>query len=239
MTTLLQIQNVTKTYGNIKALDSVTLSIDQGKIVTLIGVNGSGKTTLLKILAGLEEPIRGNILFNERKMETKELRQISTLVFQKTAMFNTSVYNNVSFGLKIRGYEKEHIKMNVSQVLTSVSLTDFQQRKAKKLSGGEQQRVALARALVLNPRILLLDEPTSNLDPANAIVIENAIKNMGGKEEFAIVLATHNLHQAKRLSDKIVHIHHGKIMAIGSPQSFFSHPNNDITKSFINGELQF
>ncbi len=235
----LQIKNVDKMYGNIRALDSVTLNFEQNKIFSLVGVNGSGKSTLLRIIAGLEEPSNGNILFNNKKIDMPELHQISTLVFQKTVMFNTDVYNNISFGLKIRGLKKDDIERKVTQAMMSVGLENFHKRKAKKLSGGEQQRVALARAFVLEPKILLLDEPTSNLDPANAIFIEKAIKKIREKEKCSIILTTHNLYQAKRLSDKIYHIYQGKIIDEGSPEDFFISPSNPITKKFINGELQF
>jgi tungstate transport system ATP-binding protein len=235
----LLLEKVDKTYGKIKALDLVTLEVEAGQIVAILGMNGSGKTTLLKILAGLEDPSEGDILLNSRKMTSQELRQISTLVFQSTVMFNMSVYGNVSFGLAIRGFEKEEIKKRVTDVLTSVGLANFQRRRARELSGGEQQRVALARAFVLKPDFLLLDEPTANLDPTNAIILENTIKKIEKESECTIILATHNLHQAKRLADRIVHIHYGRILEHASPQDFFTHPSNEITRRFINGELQF
>jgi tungstate transport system ATP-binding protein len=235
----LLLEKVDKTYGKIKALDLVTLEVEAGQIVAILGMNGSGKTTLLRILAGLEDPSEGDILLNSRKMTSQELRQISTLVFQSTVMFNMSVYGNVSFGLAIRGFEKEEIKKRVTDVLTSVGLANFQRRRARELSGGEQQRVALARAFVLKPDFLLLDEPTANLDPTNAIILENTIKKIEKESECTIILATHNLHQAKRLADRIVHIHYGRILEHASPQDFFTHPSNEITRRFINGELQF
>jgi len=235
----IQLEKVKKTYGPIKALDSVTLNAEAGQIVALLGMNGSGKTTLLRILAGLEEPDKGDILVNRKRMTPQQLRRISTLVFQKTVMFNTSVCGNVSFGLKIRGVTKEEIERRVFNVLNSVGLTGFQKRNARALSGGEQQRVALARAFVLDPEILLLDEPTANLDPTNAMILENAIKRIREENECTIMLATHNLHQARRLSDKIIHIHYGRILEGATPQEFFAHPASEITRRFINGELQF
>jgi tungstate transport system ATP-binding protein len=239
MNNRLRLEKVDKTYGNIKALDLVTLQFEAGQIVAILGMNGSGKTTILRILAGLEDPSEGDILLNSKKMTSQELRQISTLVFQSTVMFNMSVFGNVSFGLAIRGFEKEEIKRRVTDVLTSVGLTDFQKRRARELSGGEQQRVALARAFVLKPDFLLLDEPTANLDPTNAIILENTIKKIEKESECTIIFATHNLHQAKRLADRIVHIHYGRILEHASPQDFFTHPSNEITRRFINGELQF
>jgi tungstate transport system ATP-binding protein len=235
----LRIDNVDKDYGEIKALNSVTLDVEANKILAILGVNGSGKTTLLRVLSGLEEPSKGQILLDSKKMTAQELRQISTLVFQKSVMFSTSVYNNVSFGLKIRGYTKDEIERRVSKVLDSVELMDFQKRRARELSGGEQQRVALARAFVVDPEILLLDEPTANLDPAHAMILETAVKRIREESKCTIILATHNLHQARRLSDKVVHIHYGRILESSSPQEFFTSPHNETTRRFINGELQF
>ncbi|MCX6659199.1 MAG: phosphate ABC transporter ATP-binding protein [Candidatus Bathyarchaeota archaeon] len=233
------LKNIDKAYGSINALDSVTLEVETGQIVALLGMNGSGKTSLLRIIAGLEEPSRGSIFLNSKKMTSHELRQIATLVFQKTVMFSTSVYGNVKFGLAIRGIGKKDAERKVSDALNLVGLADFKKRRARGLSGGEQQRIALARAFVLQPEILLLDEPTANLDPANAVILENAVRKIREKDACTIMLATHNLHQAKRLSDRIVHVHYGRIIADASPQDFFSHPSNETTRRFIAGELQF
>ncbi len=239
MTSYLQLEGIDKVFDGNKVLDSVTFNVDIGNVITLVGVNGSGKSTLLRILAGLERPSRGSILIDNNIIDMENLHRLSSMVFQKTTMFNRSVYDNVAFGLKIRGFKKEVVEKRVSQALSIVKLNNFRKRKAKKISGGEQQRVSLARAFILHPRILLLDEPTSNLDPANAVIIEDVIQQMRKKEDCIIILATHNLHQAKRLSDTITHIHSGKIMEIANPKDFFAHPSNDITKKFINGELQF
>lgn len=239
MPSTIQLDNVHMDHANIKALDSITLDIKPDRIATFLGVNGSGKTSLLRILAGLAEPTRGEVLLDSRNVSSKELRRISTMVFQRTAMFNTSVYDNISYGLKIRGLSKGDIERKVNDVLGCVGLEGFQKRRAKQLSGGEQQRVALARAFVLEPQILLLDEPTANLDPANAMIVENAIRTIRREGECTIVLATHNLHQAKRLSDEIVHIYHGRIVESANPQDFFTNPRSETTRRFINGELQF
>lgn len=235
----LTVEEVTKVYDDIMALDSISLNVTNGKLVSLVGVNGSGKSTLLKIMAGLENPSKGNVMFNNHILRMQDLRQISTMVFQRNVMFDKNVFDNVAYGLKIRGFDKEEVESKVAETLMSVGLNGFQNRRAKKLSGGEQQRVALARAFVIEPKILLLDEPTANLDPANAIIIENAIRNVRKINGSIVILATHNLYQAKRLSDKIIHIHSGKILEIANPEEFFIKPKNNITKKFITGELQF
>lgn len=239
MRAYLTLKEITKMYDDIIALDSISLDTTNGKLVSLVGVNGSGKSTLLKIIAGLVKPSKGHVLIKNQILRMQDLRWISTIVFQRNVMFDKNVFDNLAFGLKIRGFTKEEIEKKVIKALTSVGLDGFQNRRAKKLSGGEQQRVALARAFVIKPKILLLDEPTANLDPSNALIIEQFIRNIRKENGCLIVLATHNLYQAKRLSDVIFHIHSGKILDAAIPERFFKHPSNHITKKFINGELQF
>jgi tungstate transport system ATP-binding protein len=234
----LRLEGVEKSYNNVKAIDAVTFNAEGSKIIVLIGVNGAGKTTLLRIIAGLEDQDKGKIFVDNEQATSKELRQNSTLVFQRTAMFSRSVYDNLAYGLKIRGKKDEEIKGAITEALHSVGLKNFEKRKAKKTSGGEQQRIALARAFLLEPKILLLDEPTANLDPNSAIIIERAIMKRREKEHV-IIIATHNLSQAKRLGDEIVHIHEGKIIERANPSDFFDKPQNETTRKFINGELEF
>jgi tungstate transport system ATP-binding protein len=235
----INVKEVSKTYDNIIVLDSISLDMTSEKLVSLVGVNGSGKTTLLRIIAGLDEPTKGNVIFNNQILRAKNLRRIETMVFQKNIMFDNNVFDNVAFGLKIRDFNKEEIENKVEKALISVGLDGFENRKAKKLSGGEQQRVALARAFVIEPEILLLDEPTANLDPSNSLIIEQFIRKIREENGCVVILATHNLYQAKRLSDMIIHIHSGKILDADIPKRFFSNPSNEVTKKFINGELQF
>ncbi|WP_455369290.1 ATP-binding cassette domain-containing protein [[Eubacterium] cellulosolvens] len=235
----LHLERIGKNYENIKAIDNLTFDAYQGQLISLVGSNGSGKTTLLRIIGGLDFPNYGKIIFNRKELKTNELRKISTLVFQKSIMFNTTVFKNVAFGLKVRGFDTKKIRNKVFDSLSSVALEEFDKRKAKNLSGGEQQRVALARAFIIEPKILLLDEPTANLDPSNAIIIENVIKKILEKKSCIIIMATHNLHQAKRLSSLIVHLHYGKIIELSKPEKFFKKQDNKITQKFVSGELQF
>lgn len=234
----LQLRNVAKSYGSIKALEDINLEAAGGKTITLIGTNGAGKTTLLRVIAGLEELDRGNIILDGKDISGRKLRQIATLVFQQTVMFNRSVYGNLAYGLKIRGKKDSEIKEKTDRELLAVGLRNFEKRKARKTSGGEQQRVALARAFLLDPRILLLDEPTANLDPNNALMIEKAITSRKRDDEI-IIMATHNLAQAKRLADEIVHIYNGRIVEMSGPDEFFNNPRSEITRKFINGELEY
>jgi len=232
-------EGVEKVYGERKALDDISLDIEGGRILALVGLNGSGKTTLLRTIAGLDEPTRGRILVDNTEMASRELRKIVTLIFQRTATFNTSVFENVAFGLRIRNLTKNQIEGRVSEALAAVGLGGFERRRAKKLSGGEQQRVALARAFAINPEILLLDEPTANLDPANSMAVESIINRLRDEQTHTMVLSTHNLYQARRLSDKIAHIHYGRVLEVAKPDRFFTNPSNEITQKFVNGELQF
>ena len=238
MSANLHLEGVEKKYRSLKALGNVNFEAIGGKIVVIVGVNGAGKSTLLRICAGLEKPDNGKILFNDELIVDKELRKIATLVFQRTAMFSRSVYDNLAFGLKIRKLSSPEIKKRITEALSDVWLMGFEKRRAKKTSGGEMQRIALARAFLLKPKILLLDEPTANLDPHSATIIENAIRKRKSRENI-IVVATHNLNQARRLGDEIVHMHGGKIVERAATEEFFENPSNEITRKFINGELEF
>jgi len=200
MSVQLQLLDIKKTYRNVNALKSISIEMYGGKIIVLLGVNGAGKTTLMRIMAGLETADTGKLLFNNQTIDCKALRQVSTLVFQKTAMFSMNVYDNLAYGLKIRGVPKEEIAKRVSNALQAVRLSGFEKRRAKKTSGGEQQRIALARAFLLDSHVLLLDEPTANLDPNSATIIEKAIVSRKSAQRI-IVMATHNLSQARRMAD--------------------------------------
>ncbi len=229
---------VQKKYCPVNVLDSVSFNAEGGKIVVLLGVNGAGKTTLLRIIAGLDKPDAGTIQFNGEPIADAKLRQIATLVFQRSAMFSRSVYDNLAYGLKIRGAKDADIREKLVEALHSVGLRDFEKRKAKKTSGGEQQRIALARAFLLEPKILLLDEPTANLDPNSAMIIEKAILAKR-REDNIIIISTHNLGQAKRIGDEVVHIHAGKIVEKAPCAEFFSNPKSEISRKFTRGELDF
>ena len=233
-----QIVDIEKKYRDVTALKSVSINMEGGKIIVLLGVNGAGKTTLMRIMAGLENADSGQLLFNGQPIDCKKLRLISTLVFQKSAMFSTNVYSNLAYGLKIRHVPKHEITEKVAEALQSVRLSGFEKRKAKRTSGGEQQRIALARAFLLESHVLLLDEPTANLDPNNATIVEKAIINRKSPQRI-IVMSTHNLTQARRMSDEIIHIYNGSIVEVAKTEDFFENPKSEISRKFVNGELEF
>jgi len=224
MTITAELKNVTKVFGNKTALDRVNLQIYEGEILALLGPNGSGKTTLLKILAFIENPTGGEVKFQGETVNfknTEKMRKQSTLVFQKTILFDTSVYNNIAYGLKIRRIPKDVRNKEIEKMLRLVKLEGFEKRPARKLSGGEQQRVAIARALVLKTKLLLLDEPTANLDPKNASILEEVIATVNREHKITIVMATHNMFQAKTLPQRIALMSDGKITEVGTPAEIF------------------
>lgn len=229
--------NLTKKYDGLLALDRVTLRARAENITAIVGVNGSGKTTLLRLLAGLDAPSDGTILIDSREVVTDELRSQCTMVFQKSVMLGGKVYDNVAYGLRINRISRRDIAKKVKAALAFVNLDGFERRKARKLSSGEQQRVAIARALALERAVLLIDEPTANLDPANTTIIEQSIRDAAHSR--VVILTTHNLPQARRLSHRAVHLYQGRVVEDGETASFFGNPRDEKTKLFINGELQF
>jgi len=219
MSVLAELKHVSKSYGQIKALDDVTLKIRKGEIFTLIGPNGSGKTTLLKILACIEDPDSGEVHINGERIEDRNRDRAklnTTLVFQKTTMFSMPVYNNITYGLKLRNIPEKQVGERIKKVLKMVELEGYENRLAKKLSGGEQQRVSLARALALDTSILLLDEPTANLDPKSASIIEEVIRQINRQKSTTILMATHNIFQVEQTAEKAALLMNGKIVEIGA-----------------------
>jgi len=198
------------------------LSIDHlelmpGKIYALIGPNGAGKSTLLTTLALLRRPQRGDILLNgcsvlAEKSQLKQYRRQITLVGQFPYLFDRSVYDNLALGLKVRGVSQDAADLRIAEALNSVGLTGFEQRKARQLSVGEVQRVALARALVLQPRVLLLDEPTSNIDAENLQVFEQLVTSLA-QQDVTVVFSTHNTLPPRRLGAELICLRDGKVQS--------------------------
>ena len=233
MRAVAELKDVTKAYGDKIVVDAVNLQIREGEIIALLGPNGSGKSTILKMLAFVENPTGGEVIFQGKKVNSKNTekeRMESTLVFQKTTVFGTSVYSNIAYGLKIRKVPKETRDREVKKALEIVKLEGFEKRNARKLSGGEQQRVAIARALVLKTKLLLLDEPTANLDPKNAGIIEEVIDTVNRENKTTIVIATHNMFQAKKLPHRIALMDEGKITEVGAPAEVFGKLSKNLAR---------
>jgi tungstate transport system ATP-binding protein len=231
----LEVEHLSKSFGPIKALNDVSFNIRGKGITSIVGTSGAGKTTLLRLIAGLEEPSRGRVLLDGRPETPPTLRKRATLVFQKSVMFSSTVYENLAYGLRIRGVPSDEIRQRVEEVLKLVRLERYGGRTAKKLSGGEQQRVSLARALILQPEVLLLDEPTANLDSGNAGIIESILKETALHR--MILLATHNLSQALRLATGVIHLCEGSVVEQGPSEDLLSNPRDERTRRLINGQL--
>jgi len=212
---LFEINNLSKVYAGRKVLDIPELRLEKGKVYGLLGPNGSGKTTLLEILSFLLPPTTGEIVYGSRKVDFSEgflqgLRREVVMVEQQPILFTTSVYKNVEFGLRIRRVPKERRKRIIYEVLDLVGMREFAEASAHKLSGGETQRVAIARALACSPKVILLDEPTSNVDIENQIAIEGILRDINIQKGIFVIFATHNTIQATKLSDHIVFLFNGR-----------------------------
>jgi tungstate transport system ATP-binding protein len=234
---LLEIQNLTKTYEGKKVLDDINLHLDKGTTLGIIGPTGCGKTTLLRIIDLLELPSSGKIFFDgiditKSDLKDADIRRRIGMVFQKPIVFKGTVYDNIRYGLKVRGENEDSYQEEITILLDSLGLTAYEERDASTLSGGETQRIALARALITEPDLLLLDEPTANLDPLSTEKIENLIAELSKKNHTTIIMATHNLIQGQKLSDKIA-ILNQKIFQIGTPEEVFLKPAHKFVAEFV------
>jgi tungstate transport system ATP-binding protein len=236
------VSNLTKTYEDQHILEIKHLEILKGEIFTLLGPSGAGKSTFLRLLNFLEFPNNGRMEFlgqlykHGQEMPLKVRRRV-TMVFQRPVLMHQSVWDNVTFGLRLRG--KKDVQRKVRASLEEVGLAHLQKKPAHSLSGGEAQRVALARAMVIKPDVLLLDEPTANLDPYNVSLIEDIVRNINQQHGTTIVLVTHNVFQAKRLATRVGLILNGKIIEIAEVKRFFSNPEDERTAAFVRGDMVY
>jgi tungstate transport system ATP-binding protein len=236
--TIEELRETYKKYDGVSAIKDLSLKVMEGKVLSIIGPNGSGKTTLLRMMALLDKPTSGQIYWNGDLVNGSNmaaLRGKITMVFQRSVILNRTVYENVAYGLEIRKLRDEEVRRRVMHGLELVGMRKYTNRLAKKLSGGEQQRMAIARALVLEPELLLLDEPTSNLDPKNTIAIEEIIR--GIRRKTTVVFATNNPFQAKRLSDQVAFLMDGNLIKGGSAREILNRPRDERIKRFIRGEF--
>ena len=225
-------RNLTFSIDEKKILSKLNLSIKSNSITVIMGPNGAGKSILLKLINGILEPSSGAILWNGNKI-TSDLKRKQALIFQKPILLRRSVISNLDFIGGLTGKSYDVIK---DDLLSLVGLLDQKKQPAKLLSLGEQQRLSLVRSLLLKPSLILLDEPTANLDPATTKIIENIIvtsKQFGIK----IIFVTHNVLQAKRLADEVVFIDNGELVEHSNVDNFFSKPKSKIVKNYIEGKL--
>lgn len=219
--TLIGMKDLKKRLGGKKVLKGINLDVKKGEIISLVGPSGSGKSTLLRCLNRLTDPDSGRITFNGkdiRKMEPKHLRKMVVMVFQDSVMFPGTVYDNVSYGLKLNGNEDRAL---IEESLEEAGLSSkFLDRKAENLSGGEKKRVSLARALTIKPEVLLLDEPTTGVDPKNVEKVERTIVEISRGRKLTVVWVTHDVHQAKRVSHRIANLKGGKVVQVSKASDF-------------------
>jgi tungstate transport system ATP-binding protein len=240
--TLYALKGVTKRYGERQVLQVDDLTITRGEVLALVGPSGAGKSTLLRLLNFLEPPTNGRIQFQGETFGAGDpmpihLRRRVTTVFQRPYLLNRSVIANVQYGLRLRG--QRNGTETVGGALAQVGLRDMARQPARTLSGGEAQRVALARALVLDPEVLLLDEPTANLDPYNVALIEEIVTNLNREKGMTLVLVTHNVFQARRLASRVALLLDGRIVEINDTDHFFNNPADPRTAAFVGGEMVY
>ena len=231
----LHLENITKRYGKLKAVDDLSLEVRDGELLTLLGPSGCGKTTVLRCVSGFVRPDNGQIFLGERKITEipPEKRGIG-LVFQNYALWpHMTVFQNLAFGLQIKKLSKDEIKQKAEQALTLVQLGGLEDRFPRQLSGGQQQRVALARALVLEPEILLLDEPLSNLDALLREQMRFEIAQIHQHAGITTIYVTHDQTEAMVISDRIAVLEKGRIMQLGTPREIYSKPVNKFVAGFM------
>jgi len=254
---MLRASGVSQSYGGDPVFEDLSIEVDTGEVVAVIGPSGVGKTTLLRTLACSLEPDVGNVTFEGTDVwavddETRlALRRRIGMVFQAASLFDASVARNVEYGLRIRRSWADRLRSElrslvgpngtsdaVRESLDVVGLADRMDQHAASLSGGEAQRVSFARALAYEPDVLLLDEPTSDLDPRNTAVIEAAIGKARDRG-IGVVVATHDMHQAERVADRVAVLLDGGITEIAPTEVIFEDPSDDRTRKFISGELVY
>ena len=237
----IETRDLCQRYGERDILKNVNLRVDRGEVFALIGPTGAGKTTLLRLVDLIDMPTSGKIYFDG--VDTAEsakvrlgMRRRMAFVLQKPVVFNLSVYDNVAYGLKWRGVGGSALREKVSHILEMVSLSTDKSRNARTLSGGEVQRVAIARAIAIEPEVLLLDEPTANLDPLSASKIEELITSIIQHYATTIIMATHDLSQGQRLADRVGVLMDGELLQTGDSRDVFASPRNREVAEFVGVE---
>lgn len=231
----LEIQNMTKKYGEKTAVDNVSFSLEEGRLLTLLGPSGCGKTTILRAIGGFLKLDQGSILLNGQDISpiSPEEREVAT-VFQSYGLFpNMKVYENVAYGLKFRGIRKKEARNMAYDFLNKVHLEEEGEKYPSQLSGGQQQRVALARSLIIKPKLLLLDEPLSNLDAKLREQMREEIRQVQQEFGVTMIFVTHDQNEAFSISDEVMLMNEGKLVQKSSPEDLYLHPNSAFALDFI------
>ena len=232
---LLELKNLTKSFGTNQVLKGIDMKIEEGEFITLLGSSGCGKTTTLRIIAGLEEPDEGQVLLNGTDITALEPnhRDINT-VFQNYALFPyMNVEKNISYGLRLKKVPKEEIKKHVEEMLSMVQLEGYGKRKPEELSGGQKQRVAIARAVINRPGVLLLDEPLGALDLKLRRQMQSELKNLQKKLGITFIYITHDQEEAINMSDRIAVMRGGVFEQVGTPNEIYYHPRTSYVADFV------
>ncbi len=233
-----ELRHITKRFGDVLAVDDVSFGIARGRFLTLLGSSGCGKTTTLRMIGGFEFPDAGEIFIRGEAMGTRPpYRRPSSMVFQNYALFpHLSVFENVAFGLRERRLPRDEIRRRVEAALTMVDLPHVAQRRPRQLSGGQQQRIALARSLVLEPTVLLLDEPLGALDLKLRKQMQIELKAIQARVGITFIYVTHDQEEALTMSDTIAVMRDGKIEQMGTPSELYERPKNRFVASFLGAD---
>ncbi|MFR0986341.1 ABC transporter ATP-binding protein [Frisingicoccus sp.] len=230
----IEIEKLKKAYQGVMVLDIERMTIKTGEITAIVGPNGAGKSTLLNLIGNLIRKDEGRILYNgDEKVPEKDL----TLVFQEPYLIASTVKKNIAYPMKLRKFSKEAIEARIRELAEELNLEALLNKKANQLSLGEVQKVALARALSFKPELLLLDEPCASIDPYTTSEIEKILRKMNHSGGTTMIMVTHNLAQARRLADEVILLKKGKLVECCGSEQFFTHPDNEETKKFVEGEL--
>jgi sulfate transport system ATP-binding protein len=231
----IDIDNVSKRFGDFTALEDVSLTVPEGSLTALLGPSGSGKSTLLRIIAGLESPDHGAVgIDGDDVTRARPQDRAIGFVFQHYAPFaHMSVYENVAFGLRIRKRPKGEVRARVDELLKLVGLTQWAEQRPHQLSGGQRQRMALARALAVEPRVLLLDEPFGALDATVRAELRRWLRRLHDEQGVTTVLVTHDQEEAMEVADRIAVMHAGRIEQVGAPREVYDAPANDFVMGFL------
>lgn len=231
----IQLKDMVKRFGALEAVSHVSLDIQDGELFTLLGPSGCGKTTILRLIGGFHKPDHGEVYFGDREVSgIPPYERNIGMVFQNYALWpHMTIFDNVAYGLKIKKAAGKEVSEKVGRALSLVNLTGLETRYPGQLSGGQQQRVALARALVLNPDVLLLDEPLSNLDAKIRQQVRAEIRKLQKDLAITAIYVTHDQEEALTLSDRIAVLDHGKLQQLGSPRDLYQRPENPFVADFI------
>lgn len=240
---MIKITDLHKSFGNLHVLKGIDFQADTGEVIAIIGPSGMGKSTFLRCINYIERPEKGiieidNVKVDAEKCTEKEIKQLrlkTSMVFQNYNLFkNKTVLENVMLPMtSVQKLEKDEAKKNALQYIDQVGLMDKINEYPSRLSGGQQQRVGIARAMAVNPKLILLDEPTSSLDPELVLGILEILKNLAHEHKRTMIIVTHEMRFARDIADRIVFIDDGKIIEEGTPEVLFTNPQNERTKKFL------